>query len=100
MKQNRKEIVMIEMSVDDLQTLIIDCVCACLRSHTRTQEKLIAEKGTHELLTVGEAAKLLATSKSQIYNYIRAGKLTRRYIGKSVRFSRDEVTKLAKNIHP
>lgn len=47
------------------------------------------------LLTKKQAAGLLAVSCSTVDNYARAGRLTRHYIGKSVRFARGEVLGLA-----
>lgn len=43
-----------------------------------------------------QAARLLSCSTSTIDNYARAGALTRHYIGKAVRFDRQEVLALAR----
>ena len=50
----------------------------------------------NQLMNKKEAADLLSVSPSTIDNHARAGKLTRHYIGKSVRFRREEVLTLAK----
>lgn len=52
------------------------------------------------LLTKRQAANLIGVCQSTIDNHARAGNLTRRYIGKAVRFSRDEVLNLAKGKTP
>lgn len=43
-----------------------------------------------------QAARLLSCSSSTIDNHARAGSLTRHYVGKAVRFDRQEVLSLAK----
>lgn len=47
-------------------------------------------------VTKKEAARLLSCSPSTIDNYARAGILTRHYVGKAVRFDRQQVLGLAK----
>ncbi len=83
------------MPVDDLQTLIIDCVNACLKHYNpNPTPKAAPEPTPGQLLTKKEAAKLLACSPSTIDNAARAGKLPRHYIGKSVRFQKEDVLNL------
>lgn len=57
------------------------------------------EKPSHEqaslYLTKKQAASTLNCSPSTIDNAARSGKLTRHYIGKTVRFRKEEVYKLA-----
>ena len=43
-----------------------------------------------------QAARLLSCSPSTIDNHARAGQLTRHYVGKAVRFDRQQVLGLAK----
>lgn len=43
-----------------------------------------------------EAARLIGVCSSTIDNAARAGKIKRRYVGKSVRFEREQVLALAK----
>lgn len=45
-----------------------------------------------------QAARLLDCSPSTIDNHARAGRLTRRYVGKAVRFDRAQVLSLARAI--
>lgn len=89
------------MPVDDLQTLIIDCVNVCLKHHKPSAPTVeIQEPDPGQLLTTKESARLLGVSPSTIGNHARAGNLTRLYIGKSVRFSREQVTSLAQGKTP
>jgi excisionase family DNA binding protein len=53
--------------------------------------------GTHDKsihITKKDAARLLSVCPSTIDNAARAGKLKRHYVGKSVRFERDQVLAL------
>jgi len=86
-----KKLVLIEITMDELQMLIIDCVVACLKHH-----KPQLEFDDEQLINKKQAAKLLGVCTTTIDNHARAGNLTRRYIGKSLRFSRNEVLKLSK----
>jgi len=95
-----QKLIAIEITLDDLQTLIIDSVNACLRHHKPQVDQPAIEADNEQLLTKKQAAKLLGVCSSTIDNHARAGNLTRKYIGKSVRFLRDEVTKLAKGKDP
>ena len=44
-----------------------------------------------------QAARLLDCSQSTIDNFARSGRLTRSYVGKAVRFDRQQVLSLAQN---
>lgn len=44
-----------------------------------------------------QAARLLDCSQSTIDNFARSGRLTRSYVGKAVRFDRQQVLALAQN---
>lgn len=89
----QKNVVLISLPLDDLETLIIDSVNACLKGQEQNQiERTKPEEANpNDLLTKKEAAKLLSCSTSTIDNYARAGVLTRNYVGRSVRFSRSDV---------
>lgn len=56
----------------------------------------IPEPAGDDLLSKKDAARLIGCSQSTIDNHARAKRLERYYIGKSVRFRRNEVLALAK----
>lgn len=86
-----KEVVFISMPVNDLETLIIDCVNVCLRNGPKEPPPVTNDKDPDGLLTKQEAANLLSCSTSTIDNYARAGKLPRNYLGRNVKFRRSDV---------
>ena len=64
--------ILLSLPVEDLQTLIIDCVNTCLKYNNLLQK----EKGENdELLTVQSAAKFLSLSVPTIYTKISKGEL-------------------------
>lgn len=83
-----KNLILTSISKDDLETLIIDCVNACLKHH-QPEEKIPKEQ--NDYLTKKEAAKFLSCSVSTIDNYRRAGVIKRHNVGSSVRFKRSEL---------
>ena len=52
-----------------------------------------------ELLTRKEVEQTLKISRSQIYNFLRSGRLTAYKIGGSLRFQKDDINRLIK-LHP
>lgn len=90
------EVVVTTLTRQDLEALVIDCMKVVVKHHLPEQKPAAQEPGpTREgLLTKKQAAELLACSTSTVDNYARAGKLKRHYIGKSVRFRREEVLSL------
>lgn len=96
-----QKLMAIEITLDDLQTLIIDSVNTCLKHHS--PQPAPAPKvaiDAERLLTKKQAAELIGVCCSTVDNHARAGNLTRRYVGKAVRFSRDEVLQLAQEKTP
>ncbi len=92
----------VTMTKGELEKLFEDRLRYCLLTYVPLQP---APPGTdqqdpNQLLTKKEAARLLGVSPSTIDNHARAGNLTRLYIGKSVRFSREQVTSLAQGKTP
>jgi len=81
---------------EELAQLIDEAIRNCLQDFLPTQAEVPTIVDAEQLLTKKQAAKLLGVSPSTIDNHARAGRLPRRYIGKSVRFSREEVLQLAK----
>ena len=85
------------LSKVDLQILVIDALNTVLDMRQDSKQKpptAAPEPTPGQLLTKKEAAKLLACSPSTIDNAARAGKLPRHYIGKSVRFQKEDVQNL------
>ncbi len=89
------KIVLVSIPVDDLHNLIAEAVATGLKFHKpQPTQQTDNTVGDAEFLTKKQAAKLLACSTSTIDNYARAQKLSRNYIGKTVRFKRAEVLEL------
>jgi excisionase family DNA binding protein len=88
------------MTRRELETLVIECVGACLKNATplprHTGNELPSGEAGSAFISKREAARLLSCSPSTIDNHARAGHLTRHYIGKAVRFDRVQVLSLAK----
>ena len=88
-----KEMLFLTASNDEIHTLLVDTVNSVVRRNLNSLN--IAEKEPQDspdkLLSKKEAAHLLNCSTSTIDNYAREGILTRFYIGRAVRFRRDNV---------
>lgn len=86
----------VTMTRSELERLLEDRVKFCLLTYIPVNPTPTAapEPTTGQLLTKKEAAKLLACSTSSIDNAARAGRLPRHYIGKSVRFQKEDVLNL------
>ena len=83
----KEEIVLMSISKDELQTLIIDSVNACLKFYRPKPEG----NSLLELLTRKEAAEFLRCSVGTIDNFSRDGKIRKYYIGDTVVFKKDEI---------
>ena len=90
----------VTMTKRDLEVIIEERLRHCFLTMLPATPEPAIEPDVEQLLSKKQAAKLLGVCSSTIDNHARAGNLTRKYIGKSVRFSRDEVTKLAKGKDP
>lgn len=94
-----EKMVLTTLSREELQALIIDSLNNCLRHHAAQQpakrEDVTGQAG-EAFVSKKQAARLLSCSPSTIDNHARAGHLTRHYVGKSVRFDRQQVLGLAK----
>lgn len=64
--------ILLSLPVEDLQTLIIDCVNSCLKYNNLLQKE---NAENDELLTVQSAAKFLSLSVPTIYTKISKGEL-------------------------
>lgn len=90
----------LSMTRRELETLVIECVGACLKNATppprHTGNELPPGEAGSAFVSKRQAARLLSCSTGTIDNHARAGSLTRHYVGKAVRFDRQEVLSLAK----
>lgn len=89
-----EKVLLIPMQPGDLQAMIAETINAAFRRLEIPAPAADPEPG--QLLSKKDAADLLGVSTSTIDGHARKGNLTRRYIGKAVRFERSEVLELAK----
>lgn len=92
-----KEIVLVSIPKDELQTLIIDSVNACLKFHL---PKLEDKEVLPELLTRQQVADYLSISLTTVDTLARDGLLKKHYISGSPRFKREEVRAVADTWEP
>lgn len=78
--------VFISMTKDELETLIIDCVNACLRN-----DKTKKEEAPEQLLTIHEAAEFLHLSVPTLYSKCSKGELPVKKRSKRLYFSKLEL---------
>ena len=82
-----QEIVLVSIPRDELQTLIIDSVKACLKFHLpKTEGETLPE-----LLSRQQVAKYLSISLKTVDNIVKDGYLKKYPIAGSIRFKREEV---------
>lgn len=84
----------------EFENLLFDVAKAAAKAALREtqparEEPFSPGPGNPEFLTKRQAAQKLGCSTSTIDNAARAGKLTRHYLGKTVRFRLEEVLALA-----
>ncbi len=95
-----ERVIFTALTKQDLEALVIDCVQACLKRHYATQHTTQRDEPPGQAgeayVNKRQAARLLSCSVSTIDNFARAKQLTRHYIGKAVRFDRQEVLSLAR----
>jgi len=92
-----KEIVLVSIPKDELQTLIIDSVNACLKFHLPKPE---GKEELPELLTRQQVADYLSVSLKTVDNLTKDGLLKKHYIAGSPRFKRKEVRAVADTWEP
>ena len=85
--------VFISLPIEDLQTVIIDCVNSCLKNNT--QEQLTTEQ-PEELLTVQEAAKFVNLAVATIYSKVSREELPFMKRGNRLYFSSIELMEYLK----
>ena len=86
--------VLISLSIEDLQTVIIDCVNSCLRNNK--QESKAPTNQTEQLLTIQEAAEFLSLTVPTMYSKVSKGELPVMKRGKRLYFSRTELMEYIK----
>lgn len=89
-----RKVLFTELSEQEIIVIVQEAVKMAFQTHQPPEPP---PKGESEclLLTKKQAAKFLACSTSTIDNFARAGKLTRYYLGKTVRFKEEELMTLA-----
>lgn len=65
--------VFISLPIEDLQTVIIDCVNSCLRN--QNSERRLTTKESEKLLSIQEAADFLNLKVPTIYSKVSRGEL-------------------------
>ena len=91
---------LIIITAEELETIFDARLKAALERYTpqpkqRQPDETPGEAG-QAFVSKKQAARLLSCSPSTIDNHARAGHLTRHYIGKAVRFDRQQVLALAR----
>lgn len=95
-----ERVIFTALTKQDLEALVIECVQICLKRHSAMQQQSSLQKeppgqAGEAYINKRQAARLLSCSTSTIDNFARAKQLTRHYLGKAVRFDRQEVLALA-----
>lgn len=86
--------VFISLPIEDLQTVIIDCVNSCLKNNT--QESKTPTEQPEQLLTVQEAAQFLNLTVPTIYSKVSKGELPVMKRSKRLYFSSTELMEYLK----
>ncbi len=81
--------VLISLPIEDLQTVIIDCVNSCLRNNI--QEGKPPTEHPEQLLTIQEAAEFLSLTVPTMYGKVSKGELPVMKRSKRLYFSRIEL---------
>lgn len=87
--------VLISLPIEDLQTVIIDCVNSCLRNNK--QESKTPTDQTEQLLTIQEAAEFLSLTVPTMYSKVSKGELPVMKRSKRLYFSRTELLEYLKD---
>ena len=87
--------VLISLPIEDLQTVIIDCVNSCLRNNK--QESKPPTDQPEQLLTIQEAAEFLSLTVPTMYSKVSKGELPVMKRSKRLYFSRTELLEYLKD---
>lgn len=77
--------VLLSMPVDELQSMIIDCVTACLRHQN------LEQKEQEEILGVDAVCRKFDVSRTTVYEWRRSGKVPSYRRGRRVYFKMSEL---------
>jgi len=86
--------VLISLPIEDLQTVIIDCVNSCLRNNKHESKSPTDQP--EQLLTIQEAAEFLSLAVPTIYSKVSKGELPVMKRSKRLYFSRTELLEYIK----
>lgn len=81
--------ILISLPIEDLQTVIIDCVNSCLKNNQQSETNLSEQP--EQLLTVDQAAQFLRLTTPTIYSKVSRGELPVMKRSKRLYFSRVEL---------
>lgn len=87
--------VLISLPIEDLQTVIIDCVNSCLRNNK--QESKAPTNQPEQFLTIEEAAEFLRLTVPTMYSKVSKGELPVMKRSKRLYFSRTELLEYLKD---
>ena len=94
-----KDLILTAISKEDLEALVAHQLDLAFRRHSQPKQRQPDDapgEAGQTFVSKKQAARLLDCSPSTIDNHARAGHLTRHYVGKSVKFDRQQVLGLAK----
>jgi len=91
------KIVLISLPIEDLQTVIIDCVNSCLINNKQESKPLTDQP--EQILTIQEAAEFLSLTVPTIYSKVSKGELPFMKRSKRLYFSRTELLEYLKQGH-
>ena len=84
------------LTPDEFRQIVVESVRHCLKTERPVPGNAPEQEAT-PFVTKREAARLISVCQSTIDNHARSKRLTRHYVGKSVRFDRQQVLALAQN---
>ncbi|MCZ2128687.1 MAG: helix-turn-helix domain-containing protein [Bacteroidia bacterium] len=87
--------VLISLPIEDLQTVIIDCVNSCLRNNK--QESKAPTDQPEQLLTIQEAAEFLSLTVPTMYSKVSKREIPCMKRSKRLYFSRTELLEYIKD---
>ena len=86
--------ILISLPLEDLQTVITDCVNSCLKYNTNKNTQPIHQP--EQLLTIQEAAEFLTLSVATMYSKVSKNEIPFMKKGKRLYFSRIELLEYVK----
>ena len=92
-----QKLVLTSFPVEDLQTVIIDCVTACLRNRKDTD--CATEKNPEDLLTPEDAAKFLKVTSTSLWRMRKSGKIKLYGLGGKRYYKKSELLNALEVLH-